>query len=163
MYCTIINSNANINTENDMKEYRMWTYVPYSEKLSREKTFTNFAVLWLFVRNLGTRCPLVQQNQTIHKSFLRENRIFYQFTKVFSFESFPLYSICRIKATVCYIWISTHVSETTTLRTNTTTSTNHTKHTNRHSISNVCQIIPNNFRVYNSHWNRTVCTLACTL
>ena len=50
MSCTIINSNANIATGNDMKEYRRGTYVPYSGKLSRERTFMNFAVVWLFVK-----------------------------------------------------------------------------------------------------------------
>jgi len=28
---------------------------------------------------------------TIHESFLRKNRIFHQFAKVFSLKSFPLY------------------------------------------------------------------------
>ena len=42
-------------------------YIPY-----REKTFVNFKVLWLF-------------------SFLHENLIFHQFTKVFYWKRFPLY------------------------------------------------------------------------
>ena len=86
MSCTIVNSNANVNTENDMKE-----------------------------------CTEVNL------------------------------CICRIKATVCYIWISAYVNKTTSLRTNKTGSSNHTKHASRHSISNDCQIIQNNIRVYNSH------------
>ena len=31
--------------------------------------------------------------QAFHESFLHENRLFHQFTKVFSLESFPLYGI----------------------------------------------------------------------
>ena len=55
----------------------------YSGKLSREKTFANFAVLWLFMKVFPTKfggvAPLVLQKQAIHESFVRENRIFYQF------------------------------------------------------------------------------------
>ena len=69
----------------------------YSGKLSREKTFANFAVLWLFAKvffaKFGGVAPLVLQKRAIHESFLRENRIFHQFAKVFSLESFPLYGI----------------------------------------------------------------------
>ena len=37
--------------------------------------------------------PFTHHKRAIRKSFLRENRIFHQFAKVFSFESFPLYGI----------------------------------------------------------------------
>ena len=41
-------------------------YIPYSGKLSREKTFANFVVLWLFNKSflhkiLGVCCLLVRQ------------------------------------------------------------------------------------------------------
>ena len=38
--------------------------------------------------------PLAWHKQAIRESFLRENHIFHQFVKVFSLESFPLYSNC---------------------------------------------------------------------
>ena len=70
--------------------------IPYSGKLSREKTFANFAVLWQFVKvfsmKFGAWCSLVRPKRAMRESFLRKNRIFHQFAKVFSFESFPLYS-----------------------------------------------------------------------
>ena len=69
--------------------------IPYSGKLAREKTYTNFVVLWLFVEvlsaNLGAWCLLAQHKRAIQE--LQENRIFHQFTKVFSLKSFPLYSM----------------------------------------------------------------------
>ena len=37
--------------------------LPYSGKLSREKTFTNFAVLWLFVTGPAQHCPLLLMKQ----------------------------------------------------------------------------------------------------
>ena len=64
-------------------------------KLSREKTFANFAVLWLFAKVFSTKfggvAPLALQKRATCESFLHENRIFHQFAKVFSLESFPLY------------------------------------------------------------------------
>ena len=72
----------------------------YSRKLSREKTSTNFAVLWLFAKispqNFGAWCPLAWQKQTTRKSFLCKNRIFHQFTKVFFLESFLLYGTLSV-------------------------------------------------------------------
>ena len=69
--------------------------LPYSEKLSREKTFVNFAVLWLFAQifsaKFGGVAPLVLQKRAIRESFLRENHIFNQFAKVFCLKSFLLY------------------------------------------------------------------------
>ena len=71
--------------------------VPYSGKLSREKTFVNFAVLWLYAKvfsaKFGAWCPLGLQKRAICESFLRKNHIFHQFMKVFSLKSFPLYGI----------------------------------------------------------------------
>ena len=67
-------------------------HVPYSGKLSREKTF---AVLWLYAKvfsvKFGVWRPLALQKRAIRESFLHGNR---QFAKVFSLESFPLYGIC---------------------------------------------------------------------
>ena len=55
-------------------------HTPYSGKLSGEKTFANFAVLWLYAKvfftKFGVRRPLVLQKQAIRKSFIRENRMF---------------------------------------------------------------------------------------
>jgi len=95
--------------------------------------------------------PLVQQSAKVFSTTNRES---------FSLESFLLYGICRIKSNR-----SLHLDLRTCKQNNnnTTASTNHTKHASRHSISNDWRFIPNNFSVYNSHWNRTVCTLACTL
>ena len=62
----------------------------YSGKLSREKTFSRSS--WFCGSFLHKICPLVGQKWGICKSFLCENRIFHQFTQVFSCESFPLYS-----------------------------------------------------------------------
>ena len=49
-------------------------YRPYSGKLSRKKTFANFAVLWLFAKvfsvKFGTWHWLVQQKWAIRESFL---------------------------------------------------------------------------------------------
>ena len=54
--------------------------VPYSGKLSREKTFANFAVLLLYTKvfsvKFGPWRPLALQKRAICESFLRENRIF---------------------------------------------------------------------------------------
>ena len=101
MSCTIVNSNANIATGNDMKEYRRWTYVPYSGKLSRERTFMNFAVVWLFVKvfsaKFGNEMFFGAAKLSNPQKFSLRKFIFHQFLKVFSLESFPLYSICRIK------------------------------------------------------------------
>ena len=52
----------------------------YSGKLSREKTFANFAVLWLYAKvfsvKFGVWYPLALQKRAIRESFLRKNRIF---------------------------------------------------------------------------------------
>ena len=65
-----------------------------SGKLSREITFTNFAVLWLFAKvfyvKFGGVASLAQ-----HRRAISENHIFHQFAKVFSLESFPLYGNCQ--------------------------------------------------------------------
>ena len=84
----------------------------YSRKLSREKNFTNFVVLWLFTKvfsaKFGAWRSLAQQKQAISESFFRKNRIFRQFTKVFSLESFPLYgtntSLIRTIILVSRLW-----------------------------------------------------------
>ena len=51
-----------------------------SGKPLREKTFANFAVLWLYVKvfsaRFGAWCPLALHKQPIRKSFLHENHIF---------------------------------------------------------------------------------------
>ena len=45
----------------------------------------------VFSVKFGAWHSLVWHKQVIHESFLRENRIFHQFAKFFSLESFPLY------------------------------------------------------------------------
>ena len=75
-------------------------YIPYSGKLSREKTFANFTVCGnlrkFSLQNLGAWRPLARQKWVIRESFLCENHIFHQSAKVFSLESFPLYNTtCR--------------------------------------------------------------------
>ena len=67
--------------------------IPYSGKCSREKTFTNFAVLWLFAKVFSAKFGGVASFGTgaICESFLRENCTFHQSSKVFSLESFPLH------------------------------------------------------------------------
>ena len=60
------------------------TDIPYSGKLSREKTFMFW---WLFAKvfsmKFGGMAPLALQKRPIHESFLHENSSFPQFTKVF--------------------------------------------------------------------------------
>ena len=45
----------------------------YSRKISREKTFANFAVLWLFanfsLQNVGAWCPLACKSEQFAKVF----------------------------------------------------------------------------------------------
>ena len=71
--------------------------IPYSGKLLREKTFVNFVPLWLFAKvfsaKFGGMASLARHKRVIRGTFLRGNRIFHQFAKVFSLESFPLYGM----------------------------------------------------------------------
>ena len=65
----------------------------------------NFAVMWLFAKfslqNLEGWHTFARQKGTICESFLHaQNRIFHQFSKVFSLEGFPLYGSSR--PLVCY-------------------------------------------------------------
>ena len=64
--------------------------MPYSGKLSREKTFTNFAVLWLFVKVFSMKLGAWDSWRGTSE---QSDRIFHQSAKVFSLESFPLYGI----------------------------------------------------------------------
>ena len=64
----------------------VWNHIPCSGKLVREKSSTNFGVLWLFAKFGGVTTSLVEQRRAIRESFLRENHIFYQFVNVFSFD-----------------------------------------------------------------------------
>ena len=72
-----------------------WFAIPYSGKLSREKTFTNFVVLWLFAKVFSMKFwvwhPLARRKRAFRESFLCKNCIVYQSKQVFSLESFPLY------------------------------------------------------------------------
>ena len=75
----------------------MLPQIPYSGKLSREITFANFTVLWLYAKvfsvKFGVWRPLALQKRAIRESFLCENRIFTNLRKVPSLEGFPLYII----------------------------------------------------------------------
>ena len=78
------------------------TCIPYSGKLLREKTFTNFEVLWLltkvFSANFGGVVSVGGTSEAIHDSFLRTNHIFHHFTRVFSLESFQYLQNILLKA-----------------------------------------------------------------
>ena len=54
--------------------------IPYSGKLLKEKTFENFAVLWLYAKvffaKFGAWRPLALQKRAIRESFLCKNHIF---------------------------------------------------------------------------------------
>ena len=69
--------------------------IPYSGKLSRISWFCGYSRKFS-PRNLGAWCPLARHERAIHKSFLRENRIFHQFAKVFFLKSFPLYGTTMV-------------------------------------------------------------------
>ena len=55
------------------------TIVPYSRKLLREKTFMNFAVLWLFAKVISTKFGSVV-SFAWHKWAIHKNRIFTEFS-----------------------------------------------------------------------------------
>ena len=60
---------------------KMLCILLYSGKLSREKTFANFKILWLYAKDFfakfGVWHPLgLLQKRAIRESFLHENRIF---------------------------------------------------------------------------------------
>ena len=75
-------------------------HIPYSGKLSREKTVADFVVLWLFTKvfsakfwggaSFGTAKASNPRKFSLRKSY------FHQSVKVFSFESFPLYGTCLL-------------------------------------------------------------------
>ena len=73
--------------------------IPYSGKLSREKTFMNFVVLCLFTKVFSAKIDSHTHTnwwrQAIHESFLREFLVLQQFVKVFSLKSFSLYGIAH--------------------------------------------------------------------
>ena len=54
--------------------------IPYCGKLLREKTFANFAVLWLFTQvfsaKFGGVVSFGVSKRRIHESFLHDNHIF---------------------------------------------------------------------------------------
>ena len=68
----------------------------YSGKLLREKTFANFAVLWLFTKvfsvKFGVVVSFVRHKQAGCESFFSTKIVFFT-NSVFSLESFPLYGI----------------------------------------------------------------------
>jgi len=85
--------------------------VPYSGKLSREKTFANFAVLWLYAKVFSTKFgawhPLAWQKWAIRESFLRENRLFtnswkFSPSKVYSYTVYHLCAQCTKAFMITY-------------------------------------------------------------
>ena len=58
-------------------------------------------------QNLGTYRPLARQKQAICKSFLCENRIFHQFTKVFCYMVYKVYRLGQLL--VMYIQFNIHL------------------------------------------------------
>ena len=70
--------------------------IPYSGKLSREKTFANFMVMWHFTKVFSAKFGAVGSfglaKASNPRKFSPRKSIFHQFVKVFSFESFPRYS-----------------------------------------------------------------------
>ena len=85
--------------------------VPYSGKLSKEKTFANFAVLWLYAKvffvKFGAWRPLAWQKRAIRKSFVRENRLFtnsrkFSPSKVYRYTVYHLCAQCTKAFTITY-------------------------------------------------------------
>ena len=71
--------------------------IPYSRKLSREKTFADFAVLWLFAKvfsvKFGGVASFGAAKASNPQKFSPQKLYFHQSVKVFSLKSFPLYGI----------------------------------------------------------------------
>ena len=70
----------------------LWLHcaIPYSGKLSRVKTFTNFKVLWLFAKRKIWECGFFWWYQrAIHETFLHEKSFFLQFMKSFLPRKLP--------------------------------------------------------------------------
>ena len=73
-------------------------YIPYSRKLSSEKTFTNFAVLEPPVKVFSTKfgCAVPSYDRFWHSAKVfsaKWSLLIYRSARVFSLESFPLYGI----------------------------------------------------------------------
>ena len=97
----VIHTQANIVTNSlGATDWCCMQQLPYSGKLSREQTFVNCVVLWLFAKVFSTKFWGVASFGTAKASnpwnFSLRNHLFRQFTEVFSLESFPLYSRCRV-------------------------------------------------------------------
>ena len=75
-YIVMVSSISTIFTSNYHHQKPIKWTLPYSGKLSGEKTFMNFAVLWLYTKvfsaKFGAWHPLAQQKRAIHESFLCE-------------------------------------------------------------------------------------------
>ena len=74
--------------------------VPYSGKLSREKTFMNFMVLWLCMKVFSAKFVamvffIMAKASNLRTLSLRKS-YFHQFAKVLFLESFPLYGIILV-------------------------------------------------------------------
>ena len=67
--------------------------IPYSGKLSREKTFVNFAVLWLFAKVFSVKFGGVASFGTVKASNLRKFSLRKSYFHQFVCKSFPLYGV----------------------------------------------------------------------
>ena len=93
----------------------IYVHTPYSGKLSREKTFTNNAVLWLSANFFFTKFGGVASFDKASnlQNFLHENRIFHQFAKVFLPRKFPAirYIVLFLNVCVRYVTIVNYVMQ----------------------------------------------------
>ena len=83
--------------------------LPYSRKLSKEKTFANFVVLGLsakvFSRENRWPHPLIILAPSDPRKFSLQISRFPRFMKVFSLESFPLYGIFLVCELFCITFL----------------------------------------------------------
>ena len=73
--------------------------MPYSKKLSREKTFANFVVLWLFMKVVSAKfwgvASFGAAKQAIRESLLRKFVVFTNSRK-FSPSKVSRYTVCHV-------------------------------------------------------------------
>ena len=74
---------------------KCYSHIPYSGKLSREKTFARIGGNTIFAEKTCADCSLLQRQRTSRPKFRGENFAYShktaKFAKVFPLESFPLY------------------------------------------------------------------------
>ena len=79
--------------------YMCMCRILYSGRLSREKTFTNFTVLWLYAKVFSAKFwawhPLARQKWAIRRSFLCEI-VFFTNSRKFSPSKVPRYTVFKL-------------------------------------------------------------------